>query len=39
MYCTLLCGSFISNNHENKLHSKIIKERLKAYAKPIKAMT
>lgn len=39
MYCTWLCGIFISNNYENKLPKKIITERLKAYAKPIKAMT
>lgn len=39
MFCTLLCGRFISNNYESKLQPKIIKERLKAYAKPIKAMT
>lgn len=39
MYCTLLCGRFFSNNYENKLLTKIIKGKLKAYAKPIKAMT
>lgn len=39
MYCTLLCGRFISNNYENKLQPKIIKVRLKAYTKTIKAMT